>query len=287
MSAGRLRIGLSARILHEPPPELGFRGKTLQFLEQSIAHWLLAHDALAFMIPAIAQGADVTRASVSLGDYVRALDGLVLQGGADVSPASYGEEPLRPEWAGAACATSTKSSSSGSARLYGMLERATVNSIHHQSIKTLGRGLKVEAVCPADGVIEAVRWSRSSYAVGLQWHPEFHRSGESRLLDGSPVLLEFLEQAVRARAASTWQAPRLSLQNWRTPHGRQLACIAQIRALVESHRHDAFDRRERREALGQDLEQASASIHGRESRGPASAIHPRGPCGDRDPPHGP
>jgi gamma-glutamyl-gamma-aminobutyrate hydrolase PuuD len=33
-------------------------------------------------------------------DYVGVLDGLVLQGGADVSPSSYGEEPLRPEWAG-------------------------------------------------------------------------------------------------------------------------------------------------------------------------------------------
>ena len=82
------------------------------------------------------------------------------------------------------------------------MRRATVNSIHHQCVKTLGRGLRVEAVCPADGVIEAVRWSGSSYAVGLQWHPEFHHSGESRLLDGSPVLLEFLEQAARARTAS-------------------------------------------------------------------------------------
>ena len=28
------------------------------------------------------------------------LDGLVLHGGADVAPTSYGEEPLRPEWSG-------------------------------------------------------------------------------------------------------------------------------------------------------------------------------------------
>jgi putative glutamine amidotransferase len=32
--------------------------------------------------------------------YVDALDGLVLQGGADVSPKSYGETPLNPMWAG-------------------------------------------------------------------------------------------------------------------------------------------------------------------------------------------
>ena len=33
-------------------------------------------------------------------NYVHALDGLVLQGGADVSPSSYGQQPLRPEWSG-------------------------------------------------------------------------------------------------------------------------------------------------------------------------------------------
>jgi len=260
VSGERLRIGLSARILHEPPRELGFRGKTLQYLEQSVAHWLLAHGALAYMIPAIASGAGVSRSSVSLADYVRSLDGLVLQGGADVSPASYGEEPLSPEWAGDRvrdlyeielfweCAFQGKPvlgicrghqlinvalggtlfqdigsqvegavqhvdreaydrhdheidivPGSGLARLYGLQRRATVNSIHHQAIRTLGRGLSVEAVSPVDGVIEAVRWSGSSHAVGLQWHPEFHAGGEGRLLDGSPVLLEFLEAAGRAR----------------------------------------------------------------------------------------
>jgi gamma-glutamyl-gamma-aminobutyrate hydrolase PuuD len=262
VSAGRLRIGLSARLLHEPPRELGFRGKTLQYLEQSVAHWLLAHGALAYMIPAIAKGAGVARSSVSLADYVRSLDGLVLQGGADVSPESYGEEPLRPEWAGDRvrdlyeielfweCAIQGKPvlgicrghqlinvalggtlhqdialqvpgavrhvdreaydqnrhdieivPGSGLARVYGMLKRAAVNSIHHQSVKVLGRGLAVEAVSPSDGVVEAIRWSGSSYAVGLQWHPEFHQSGESGLLDGSPVLLEFLAQADKAAAA--------------------------------------------------------------------------------------
>jgi len=261
VSHGRLRIGLSARLLHHAPREMGFRGKTLQYLEQSIAHWLLAHDALAFMIPAVAQGASVARSSVSLGDYVRAIDGLVLQGGADVSPESYGEAPLREEWAGDRvrdlyeielfweCAIQGKPvlgicrghqlinvalggtlyqdigsqiegaerhvdrdaydrnehdieivPGSGLARIYGMLKRASVNSIHHQSVKTLGRGLKVEAVSPADGVVEAIRWSGASYAVGVQWHPEFHPGSESRLLDGSPVLLDFLEQADRARA---------------------------------------------------------------------------------------
>ncbi len=91
---------MSARLLHTPPQELGFRGKTLQYLEQSLAHWIMAHGALAFMVPTLGVDAEVSRRRVSVQHYVDALDGLVLQGGADVSPSSYGQQPLRPEWAG-------------------------------------------------------------------------------------------------------------------------------------------------------------------------------------------
>lgn len=100
MNGPPLRIGLTARLLHTPPKELGFPGKTLQYLEQSLAHWIMANGALVFMIPTLGQGGDVNRGAVSVRDYVSALDGLVLQGGADVSPESYGEQPSRPEWAG-------------------------------------------------------------------------------------------------------------------------------------------------------------------------------------------
>lgn len=100
MNGRPLRIGLSARLLHTPPKELGFPGKTLQYLEQSLAHWIMANGALAFMIPTLGEGAEVPRGAISMRDYVFALDGLVLQGGADVSPESYGEQATRPEWAG-------------------------------------------------------------------------------------------------------------------------------------------------------------------------------------------
>jgi putative glutamine amidotransferase len=86
--------------MHKPPAELGFRGKTLQYLEQSIAHWILAEGALCFMLPTLEAEGALRRSAVKVGDYVRAIDGLVLQGGADVSPTSYNEEALRPEWNG-------------------------------------------------------------------------------------------------------------------------------------------------------------------------------------------
>ncbi|WP_328824901.1 gamma-glutamyl-gamma-aminobutyrate hydrolase family protein [Uliginosibacterium aquaticum] len=95
-----LRIGISARLMHKPPAELGFRNKTLQYLEQNIAHWVLSEGALAFMIPTVEGASSLHRSAIQLRDYVHAIDALLLQGGMDVSPNSYGEFPLRPEWSG-------------------------------------------------------------------------------------------------------------------------------------------------------------------------------------------
>mgnify|MGYP001600587135 FL=1 len=73
---------------------------TLQYLEQSVAHWLMTADALVFMIPSIEGGGLIRRGNIRVADYVAELDGLVLQGGADVNPLTYGETPLKPEWEG-------------------------------------------------------------------------------------------------------------------------------------------------------------------------------------------
>ncbi|MGH8206048.1 MAG: gamma-glutamyl-gamma-aminobutyrate hydrolase family protein [Steroidobacteraceae bacterium] len=51
--------------------------------------------------------------------------------------------------------------------------RVLVNSLHGQGVRTLGRGLIVEARAP-DGVIEAFRvGSARRFALALQWHPEW------------------------------------------------------------------------------------------------------------------
>lgn len=100
MTERPLRIGMSARLLHRPPAEMGFRGKTLQYLEQSVSHWILAHGALALMVPTLGHDAEVARRKVSVREVVDLLDGLVLQGGADVNPGVYGQQPARPEWTG-------------------------------------------------------------------------------------------------------------------------------------------------------------------------------------------
>jgi len=252
-----LKIGMSARIYHPQAGAKGLQAKTLQYLEQSAAHWVMSRNVLVFMIPTVDKEGLFHRSNIRIADYARWLDGLVLQGGADVSPLTYGEEPLDQEWAGdrlrdvyeiellhefveagkpvlgicrgaqiinvafggslyqdireqisGSVAHVTDAyeknlhevrieAGSGLARLYPGVERTSINSIHHQSIKGLGRGLSVEAWSEPDGVVEAVRLAGKSYVVGVQWHPEFHAPEGRAMLDGAPILDEFL-QAARA-----------------------------------------------------------------------------------------
>ncbi len=259
-----LLIGISARIYHPSTPVADIGGiftKTLHYLEQSVAHWVLQPQVLALMIPPIESEGLLLPSEVSLDDYAERLDGLVLQGGADLAPETYGETPLQPEWSGdrvrdryeialfkafvaagkpvigicRGCqlinvalggtlyqdiptqlpqATLHRDedryehqfhraslvAGSGLAALYPDRTSAEINSIHHQAIKDLGRGLAVEAIAVPDGLVEAVRWRGPSYVFGMQWHPEFmaQRQLHPEQLDGGPILQEFLA-AARAR----------------------------------------------------------------------------------------
>ena len=86
------------------------------------------------------------------------------------------------------------------AKLYPSRVDAVINTIHHQAVNKLGRGMIVEALAEPDGIVEAIRWRGPSYVLGVQWHPEFMFGpgiGEEHL-DGSPILNEFLD-AVRTR----------------------------------------------------------------------------------------
>ena len=65
----------------------------------------------------------------------------------------------------AACAGSRLASAFGAGR-------ARINSMHHQAIKDLGRGLRPSALAP-DGLIEAAECgSEDTFCVAVQWHPE-------------------------------------------------------------------------------------------------------------------
>ena len=95
-----LRIGVSARLLYPDPSRTFLPTKSIQYLEQSAANWIMSGDVLAFMIPEMSLASPHGPKALKVKNYVDALDGLLLQGGADMSPKSYRESPLNPLWAG-------------------------------------------------------------------------------------------------------------------------------------------------------------------------------------------
>jgi len=84
----------------------------------------------------------------------------------------------------------------------GLLERLglpaqiQVNSVHGQGVERLGAGLRIEALAP-DGLIEAfsVEGARS-FALGVQWHPEWQVQQNPHYL----ALFKGFAEACRARA---------------------------------------------------------------------------------------
>ncbi|MFJ3058905.1 gamma-glutamyl-gamma-aminobutyrate hydrolase family protein [Herbaspirillum sp. NPDC087042] len=253
-----LKIGVSARIFHPESGSKGLRSKTLQYLEESIAQWVMSRDVLVFMIPTVNTNGLVHPSNIRLRDYAKHLDGLVLQGGADVSPQSYAQAATRPEWSGdrvrdmyelellhefieagkpvlGICRGCQLINVAFGGTLYQDIatdvptaiphvndqydsnthalhfpqgsslaslvktENALVNSIHHQAVRDLGRDLSVEAVSGPDQIVEAIRYRKAPFVMGLQWHPEFHRAGGSELLDCTPILDSFLRSARETR----------------------------------------------------------------------------------------
>jgi putative glutamine amidotransferase len=93
VTSRRPLIGISASFFHADPARALYKGKTLLYAEQSLFHWVMSGGALPVLIPTVG-------GSLLVPDLVDQIDGLVLQGGSDMSPRSYGAEPLRPEWQG-------------------------------------------------------------------------------------------------------------------------------------------------------------------------------------------
>jgi len=265
MTEDRLKIGISACFLYPDPARTAFAKKTLQYVEQSVPHWVMSGGALPVMIPSPV--GEVTgkqhftgEPGVSLADYAHWLDGLVLHGGADLWPGSYREEPIDAKWQGDAgrdkyeIALVNAFVAAGKpvfgicrgmqlinvafggtlvqdiptqrpqalrhrdaevydqnfhtvdlvpeTRLAALLGGASnkINSVHHQCVKDLAPNFVVEARCPDDGTVEAIRHSGAAWVAGVQWHPEFHRL-EYGTLDDAPILADFLAAARASRSS--------------------------------------------------------------------------------------
>ncbi len=104
----RLRIGLSANYQAPEADRMFYPHSWLLYAEQHMATMLAGTGALVYVVPppVVASTGESAASVVSAtgmatpADVAADLDALVLAGGADVAPGTYGAEPLRPQWAG-------------------------------------------------------------------------------------------------------------------------------------------------------------------------------------------
>ncbi|MBI3074022.1 MAG: gamma-glutamyl-gamma-aminobutyrate hydrolase family protein [Deltaproteobacteria bacterium] len=212
-----------------------YKGMDLFYCERAMLDAIARAGGIPFVIR-------ITTAAREVSRTLKALDGVVLSGGADVSPLNYGETAQKPAWAGhperdafelaivraarkrrtpilGICRghqllnvafggslwqdvvtmrdgsrvhrdasiyddlSHTLSVAPGSrvAKLLGKAGELTINSIHHQGVKRLGRGL-IATAWAADGLVEAIEYPRDRFTVGVQWHPEWMDAPEQRRL---------------------------------------------------------------------------------------------------------
>jgi putative glutamine amidotransferase len=100
-------------------------------------------------------------------------------------------------------------------------ESHEVNSMHHQGIATLGKGLAAVAVAE-DGLVEAVEMPGLPFVLGVQWHPE-------ELAKTDPHSGSLFYEFVRAAAGDwrrwtpLWSPTDIGARNGHAPTAEQIA----------------------------------------------------------------
>lgn len=86
-----IRIGLTCGFLYPDSSRAAYSAKTLSFVENETVAYLASSGAMPVIIPDLPES--------QLAPILAQLDAVVLHGGADVAPESYGEKPIGP-WIG-------------------------------------------------------------------------------------------------------------------------------------------------------------------------------------------
>ncbi|RME71724.1 MAG: gamma-glutamyl-gamma-aminobutyrate hydrolase family protein [Planctomycetota bacterium] len=92
-----LRLGLSCSVLPPDPERNLFKNRPLVYVEQSMVDWLLSSGQRVYLVPF---ERPALHRPERIAAWIDDLDGLVLTGGTDLAPESYGERPRDPAWAG-------------------------------------------------------------------------------------------------------------------------------------------------------------------------------------------
>lgn len=161
-------VGISSNFMHADPLRPVFKGMTLQYLEERMVLSLRRAGAIPLGLPDLkdAAGAEAVLSRV---------DGLVLAGGADVAPGSYGEAPLRPEWSGDPVRDA--------------YERRLVEAARARGLPILGvcRGIQLLNVALGGRLYQDIVTQREHALVHRDWHEYDALGHELRLEPGSWV----------------------------------------------------------------------------------------------------
>ena len=174
-----------------------------------------AAGAVPVLLPPVEGGADANRRAAR--ELVERLDGLVLAGGGDLNPATYGDEARlaetvndvvrqRVDIAPGSVLDRVLCDGAGEGMVPGCkagwpasLETSweglapaphslLVNTMHHQAIACVADPLQVSAVS-GDGLVEGLEDPSRRFYLGVQWHPEY--------LDNNVPLFEALVAAAK------------------------------------------------------------------------------------------
>jgi putative glutamine amidotransferase len=86
-----IKIGVSPGMLYKDASRTSFAPKRLQFIVEDMARYLRRKEVMPILIPSLE--------STSLRAFVKEMDGIVMQGGDDVAPETYGEKSIG-RWSG-------------------------------------------------------------------------------------------------------------------------------------------------------------------------------------------
>lgn len=84
MKAKPLKVGISPRFQYKFHTDFGIQDRVVQYVEQSLSHWVTDLGGLSLMIPSVSGQSSSSWEYIDPFDYARELDALILQGGTDV-----------------------------------------------------------------------------------------------------------------------------------------------------------------------------------------------------------
>jgi putative glutamine amidotransferase len=159
------RIGITANFFHADAERPVFRHKTLQYLEERLALAVFDAGAVPVMLPDL-------KTEPGLGRVLDLVDGIVLAGGADVSPTSYGQTPIEERWKGDAVRDA--------------YERALVSLCRARGLPVLGvcRGLQLLNVALGGTLWQDITLQVDGALVHRDWH-RYDENGHALRVDAA------------------------------------------------------------------------------------------------------